>query len=67
MDTTSRPCLECPECLHPLIPADTHDADGWWWTNEEPVTCPCGCVARVAFHDDGGAYAEMVTPAPVEP
>lgn len=64
------PYLDCPECCHPLIPADACDADGWWWATNKPVMCPCGCVARAAYHDDGidfDAYAEIVTPAPVEP
>lgn len=64
---SAAPFLDCPECCHPLIPADAHDADGWWWTTTTTVTCSCGCVARAAYHDDGDAYAETVTPAPVEP
>lgn len=67
---TDVPHLDCPECCHPLIPADAHDADGWWWAKNEPVTCPCGCVARAAYRDDGkdfDAYAEIVTPASEEP
>lgn len=78
------PYLDCPECCHPLIPANTRGRYrertyvehaltcrcghcDWHWSEDNPVTCACGTVAQAAESDNGGAYAKIATPAPVEP